>query len=78
MACGTPVVAVAEGGVKETILNGRNGWLVRRDAKEFAERIQILLSDKKLRMKMGEEGISTVRQNWTWEHAVDRLEEEIA
>ena len=78
MACGTPVVAVAEGGVKETILDGRNGWLVRRDAKEFAERIQILLADKKLRMKMGKEGIAAVRQNWTWEHAVDRLEEEIA
>ena len=77
MACGTPVVAVAEGGVSETVKNGENGWLVKRDVAEFAERLREILSDTKCRKKMGHAGIEYIRENWTWTHAVDRLEEEI-
>jgi glycosyltransferase involved in cell wall biosynthesis len=75
MACGTPVVAVGEGGVQETILDGETGFLVERDQKAFAERLDTLLTDEKLRRSMGQAGIDYVRREWSWTCAVDRLEE---
>jgi glycosyltransferase involved in cell wall biosynthesis len=42
-ACGTPVIAVSEGGVIETIKNGETGYLVKRVEKEFEKKtIQVL------------------------------------
>lgn len=76
MACGTPVVAVAEGGVRETVLDGITGWLVERDRDAFAARLEMLLSNEKLRLHMGQAGVEYVRKNWTWGRAVDRLERE--
>jgi len=74
MACGTPVVAVGEGGVRETVLDGVTGWLVDRDADAFAERLQSLLGDDQARIRMGQAGVDYVRSKWTWRRAVDRLE----
>jgi glycosyltransferase involved in cell wall biosynthesis len=76
MACGTPVVAVAEGGIRETMLDGVTGWLVERDCEAFVERVERLLSNNKMRLQMGQAGIEYVRNNWTWSRAVDRLENE--
>lgn len=76
MACGTPVVAVSEGGIRETVLNEVTGWLVERNADQFAERLQALLADDKARLDMGQAGIDYVRRQWTWQRAVDRLEYE--
>ena len=44
-ACGLPVVAVTEGGVRETILDQVNGLLVEHDARSMAEAIQHLMDD---------------------------------
>ncbi len=76
LACGTPVVAVGEGGVRETVLDGVTGWLVGRDVEAFAHSLESLLSDDKARHRMGQAGIDCVRRHWTWEHAIDSLEEE--
>lgn len=40
MACGTPVVAIREGGFLETVKHGVNGYLARRDATELAHFIK--------------------------------------
>jgi glycosyltransferase involved in cell wall biosynthesis len=74
MACGTPVVAVEEGGVKETVLDDVTGWLVTRDPKLFAEKLEMLLSDTPIRQRMGQAGVEYVRRNWSWGKAVDKLE----
>ena len=76
MACGTPVVAVAEGGIRETVLDGVTGWLVERDYEAFVERLEMLLLNDKMRLRMGQAGIEYVRKNWTWSYAVDCLENE--
>ncbi len=55
MASGTPVIGVAEGGLKETIVHGTTGYLTNRDEKEFASAILDLLSDSQ---KLEEFGIS--------------------
>lgn len=74
MACGTPVVAVAEGGVRETVPDGVAGWLVRRDPDEFAGKLESLMCDRDMRLRMGQAGVEYVRSNWTWQRAVDTLE----
>ncbi|MEJ2598004.1 MAG: glycosyltransferase family 4 protein [Anaerolineales bacterium] len=74
MACGTPVVAVAEGGIRETVVEGETGWLVERDEAAFSETLASLLKDRDLRRAMGSAGVAYVRQNWSWGRAIDRLE----
>lgn len=77
MACGVPVVAVAEGGTCETVVDGVTGFLTERKAETFAERVGELLSDDQMQMKMGQAGLAYVRSRWTWQDAVDRLEHEL-
>ncbi|VVB72997.1 Trehalose synthase [uncultured archaeon] len=47
MASGKPVVAVNEGGFKETIVHGRTGMLVAADAKELAKAVRAVSRDPK-------------------------------
>jgi len=73
MACGLPVVAVKEGGVRETVLEGKTGFLTQRDPREFAEKVQLLLEDPDLRKRYGEQGRQYVETFWTWEQSVQEL-----
>lgn len=75
MASGTPVVAVAEGGIPETLIGGETGYLVPRDTDQFAGRIQALLEDPRAAEAMGRRGREHVEAKWTWERSVDKLEE---
>jgi glycosyltransferase involved in cell wall biosynthesis len=74
MACGTPVVAVAEGGMQETILDGETGFLVQRSPESFAEALLKLYENPELAEQMGAAGRQHVLQNWTWDKAAERLE----
>ena len=76
-ACGTPVVAVAEGGVRETIKDGLNGFLVDDEPEAIAQAINRLLGDAELARQMGERGCQYVQQEWNLEKSVDRLEENL-
>lgn len=67
MACGVPVVAVAEGGLRESIIDGETGFLIRRNPREFHRVIEGLLSNERLRVKIGRQGRVHVMYNWTWE-----------
>jgi glycosyltransferase involved in cell wall biosynthesis len=54
LACGTPVVATAVGGIPEQIEDERTGFLVPAgDAQSLADRLTQLLSDSNLRQAMG-------------------------
>jgi glycosyltransferase involved in cell wall biosynthesis len=74
MACGTPVIAVKEGGFKESVVHGQNGRLVERDPREFSKAISQLLAEPDVQRSMGQKGISAVRDFWTLKHAGERLE----
>jgi glycosyltransferase involved in cell wall biosynthesis len=74
MSCGVPVVAVRDGGVAETILDGVTGWLTARDPAHFAARLEALLADEVLRRRMGAAAAEHVRATWTWPRTVDRIE----
>jgi len=74
MACGTPVIAVKEGGFKESVVHDQTGRLVERDLREFSKAISQLLAEPDVQRSMGQKGISAVRDFWTLKHAGERLE----
>ena len=73
MACGSPIVAVREGGVQESVLHQETGLLVERDPQQFARALQQLLSDSELAAAYGRNGRQHVTQHWHWDRAVDTL-----
>lgn len=67
MACGTPVIGSAVGGIKHTVLDNETGFLVPpNDPKALATKLAALLYSRKLRTMLGEEAIQHVRENYTW------------
>lgn len=74
MACGTPVVGVNEGGVRETIRHEETGLLVERDARRFAAAIAGLSNDHDRWARFGEQGRAYVQAEWNWERSVCDLE----
>ncbi len=75
MACETPVLAVKEGGYKETVLHGKTGFLLKRDPKEFSEKITYLLENPKLAEDMGRNAREYVSKKFSWERHYRLLEE---
>ena len=73
-ACGLPVVAVGEGGVRETVTDGINGLLVEHDPRAMALAIQYVLDRPDYARQLGENGRRVVAQHWTAQRSVDRLE----
>jgi glycosyltransferase involved in cell wall biosynthesis len=74
MACGTPVVGIKEGGVQESIVDQKTGFLVERNPSKFADAILRLLDDSNLATTFGRNGREYVAQNWTWEQSANKLE----
>jgi glycosyltransferase involved in cell wall biosynthesis len=73
-ACQTPVVAEAQRGVRETIIDGKNGFLCVPRAAALAERIELLIDNPERQAEMGRVALQNVQQNWTLEAATDRIE----
>jgi glycosyltransferase involved in cell wall biosynthesis len=74
MACGTPVVGIREGGVRETVVHGVTGLLANRDPKRFASAIMSLLEDRQLAERLGHQARNYVMETWDWDRAIDNLE----
>jgi len=73
MACGTPVIAVKEGGVRESVLHNETGILTERDEEAFAQATSELLRDDVQRERIARRALEVVRSFWTWKHAAERL-----
>lgn len=70
MRTGLPVVATDVGGVKESIIDGENGFLVRKhDVDQLSSILRKLLLDPTLRVRMGMSG----RQRYLQYFTFDRL-----
>ncbi len=72
-ACGTPVVAVAEGGVRETVIHGKNGFLSNKNTAEMAKYIQQLIAEPALREEMANFAIKNVQENWSLKAGSERI-----
>jgi glycosyltransferase involved in cell wall biosynthesis len=73
-ACGLPVVGVAEGGIRETIEDGVNGFLVDPEPAALARAAARLLQDSSLARQMGENAAAHVQRKWNVGLSIDRLE----
>jgi glycosyltransferase involved in cell wall biosynthesis len=73
MACGTPVVAVDEGGFPDNVRNGENGILVHRDPGTIAAALEGLFADEDLRRRLSDNGRLFVTEERTTEAAADSL-----
>ncbi len=77
-ACGTPVAAIAEGGVRESVAEGINGFLVPGDNPEALGKIISKFSgDPKLASEMGLRARQYVVEKWGLEQSLDRLEHQL-
>jgi glycosyltransferase involved in cell wall biosynthesis len=63
-ASGTPVIAVAEGGVRETVRDGINGLLVDGQPQALATAIHSILTDEALARRLGEQGRALAETEW--------------
>lgn len=72
-SCGVPVIAINEGGYRESIVHGKTGLLIARDSKVLATAINLLLTNRIRRQKMGEQGRRRTILSWTWEGCCQRL-----
>lgn len=73
-ACGTPVIGLAEAGVRETLIDGVNGLAVRPCAEEVACAINELRASPAWADELGRNGRRMVEERWTVDHAARRLE----
>jgi glycosyltransferase involved in cell wall biosynthesis len=77
MACEVPVVAIKEGGFRETVLDGKTGFLVERDPRQIAQKIEYLLNHLKEREEMGKMGREWVKKSFSLERMIEEIENEI-
>lgn len=76
MASSTPVVASRKGGIPLAVKNGVNGFLVRaRSAKAIVEKVNLLLKNDALRIKMGGEARKIVEEKFNWTTIAMRFHE---
>jgi D-inositol-3-phosphate glycosyltransferase len=74
MACGTPVIGSAVGGIKYSVEDGETGFLVPpNDADALAGRITALLDNKDLLDRMKNNSIKRVNTLFTWSNVAKKI-----
>jgi phosphatidylinositol alpha-1,6-mannosyltransferase len=74
-ATGLPVVAGRSGGAPDAVRPGETGVVVDgTDERQVAHALERLLLDPDQRARLGAAGRAWVSEQWTWEHAVRRLQ----
>ncbi len=76
-ACGLPVIAVAEGGVRETIQDGVSGILVEHEPQNMAEAIERLLKDDVLHQRLSQQAVEWVRAKFSLPSSIDKIEQRL-
>lgn len=78
MACSVPVVATGIRGTDEAIDGGRTGLLISRDnRKDLANQIIKLFQDRELSARLTKNAMASVREKFTWESNLPKLEAEL-
>jgi glycosyltransferase involved in cell wall biosynthesis len=72
---GKPVIAGDIPATRQVVSDGIDGYLVRPDPSELADRISSLLADASQRQRMGQAGRAKVQANYTWERLSERTEQ---
>ena len=77
MACGTPVIAIKEGGFRETVRHNQTGLLIEREPRELAKAILYLMENKDIWEKFSKNGFQWIKSNFSLKRMVDQIEREI-
>lgn len=77
MSCGCPVIAINEGGYKESIINNKTGFLVNPGVKNIIEKIIFLLENEKIRSKFSRNCINVMRKTWSTQKRMLEFEKKI-
>lgn len=73
-ASAVPVIAARVGGVSETVLHKKTGFLIPpRDVQALSESLIGLYEDSDLRLRMGEAGRKFVKHNYEWDGNVRQM-----
>ncbi|MBW4431527.1 MAG: glycosyltransferase family 4 protein [Pelatocladus maniniholoensis HA4357-MV3] len=73
MACGTPVICTNVGGMPEIVVDKVTGFIVPpNDPKALKERIDYLIDNPNVAIKMGKKARQRVLEEFTWEAVVKR------
>jgi glycosyltransferase involved in cell wall biosynthesis len=76
MACATPVIGAAVGGIKSTVIDGHTGYLVPpKNPEALAERLAILHNDYSLARRLGAEGMRRAHEHYTWRSVAAKIAE---
>jgi glycosyltransferase involved in cell wall biosynthesis len=75
MATATPVVAVDEGGLAESLTHERTGLLVARDARALGAAIGRVLDSPDLAVSLGRAGREEAARDWTWDATAATLDD---
>ena len=75
MQKGLPCISTNEGGISSIIDDGKTGFIVeKRNPVQFAEKIEVLLKDKKLRKYMGAAGKIKFEEEFTLSKFEEKME----
>jgi len=76
MAAGLPVVGTDVEGIRDIIINGKNGFLVQiDDVKGLKNALYTLLNDESLRQKMGRESKSLANQAYSLDYCINQYQD---
>ena len=75
MAAGLPIIATPVGGIPDFLLDRKTGlFCQRKNPKDLAEKINLLLEDKKLYQEIQTNSLELVRQKYDWNLIAQRME----
>jgi hypothetical protein len=74
MACGTPVIGAAVGGIKTTVVDGETGYLVPpKNPEAVAQRLATLHNRPRHARRMGEQGLQRAHDLYTWRRVATQI-----
>jgi len=73
MACQKPLIAFDIPSMREIIDDGKNGVLAKSfDYRDLAEKIRVVLADRKLRLKLGQNAYEYVKEKHNWNNQIKK------
>jgi len=75
MSCGQPVIATKVSGHRETVIDGKTGYLVDFDPKEIAAKIIFIIENPLKASEMGKNARKHIEDSFNWEKIIDNFED---
>lgn len=76
LASGTPVIGTRTGGIKDIVVNGKNGFLVDdKDSDKIADKLRKLMDEPQLLKSMQRNAQQHMTDNFSWETTTKRYKE---